>query len=102
MQANLERLAPTLFISRRHPLSCSRRPIFNAPCGDIPIICEKAHKVGCQFNKDLDALEVVADSIVHNIERKRAEGEPARLNGTLRTLYQCNESRTVPARGSVF
>ncbi len=40
----------------------------------------------------LEALEVVADTIAHGIERKRAEEKLARLNRTLQTLYQCNQA----------
>src|ERR1700746_4147822 len=40
----------------------------------------------------LEALEAVADTIAQGIERKRAEEKLARLNRTLRTLYQCNQA----------
>ena len=40
----------------------------------------------------LEALEAVADTIAHNIERKRAEEKLSRLNRTLQTLYQCNQA----------
>ena len=40
----------------------------------------------------LEALEAVADTIAQGIERKRAEEKLARLNGTLQTLYQCNQA----------
>ena len=40
----------------------------------------------------VEALEAVADTIAHNIERKRAEEQLARLNRTLQTLYQCNRA----------
>jgi PAS domain S-box-containing protein len=40
----------------------------------------------------LEALETVADTIAQGIERKRAEEKLARLNRTLRTLYQCNQA----------
>jgi PAS domain S-box-containing protein len=40
----------------------------------------------------LEALEVVADVIAQGIERKRAEEKLAKLNRTLRTLYQCNQA----------
>jgi len=40
----------------------------------------------------LEALEAVADTIAHSIERKRAEEELARLNRTLQTLYRCNQA----------
>jgi PAS domain S-box-containing protein len=40
----------------------------------------------------LEALEAVADTIAQGIERKRTEEKLARLNGTLRTLYQCNQA----------
>jgi PAS domain S-box-containing protein len=40
----------------------------------------------------LEALEVVADGIAQGIERKRAEEKLARLNRTLKTLYQCNQA----------
>ena len=40
----------------------------------------------------LEALEVVADRIAQGIERKRAEEKLARLNRTLRTLYECNQA----------
>ena len=40
----------------------------------------------------LDALGTVADTIAQGIERKQAEEKLARLNRTLRTLYQCNEA----------
>ena len=40
----------------------------------------------------LEALEAVADTIAQGIERKRAEKRLARLNRTLRTLYECNQA----------
>jgi PAS domain S-box-containing protein len=40
----------------------------------------------------LEALEAVADTIAQGIERKRAEEKLARLNRTVRTLYQCNQA----------
>jgi PAS domain S-box-containing protein len=40
----------------------------------------------------LEALGAVADTIAQGIERKRAEEKLARLNRTLRTLYQCNQA----------
>jgi len=40
----------------------------------------------------LEALESVADTIAQGIERKRAEEKLARLNRTLRTLYECNQA----------
>jgi PAS domain S-box-containing protein len=40
----------------------------------------------------LEALEAVADTIAQGIERKRAEEKLARLNRTLRTLYECNQA----------
>ena len=40
----------------------------------------------------LEALGTVADTIAQGIERKRAEEKLARLNRTLRTLYQCNQA----------
>ncbi len=40
----------------------------------------------------LEALEMVADTIAQGVERKRAEEKLARLNRTLRTLYQCNQA----------
>jgi GAF domain-containing protein len=40
----------------------------------------------------LEALEAIADTIAHNIERKRAEEKLARLNRTLQTLYRCNQA----------
>ena len=40
----------------------------------------------------LEALETVADTIAQGIERKRAEEKLARLNRTLRTLYECNQA----------
>jgi PAS domain S-box-containing protein len=40
----------------------------------------------------LEALGTVADTIAQGIERKRTEEKLARLNGTLRTLYQCNQA----------
>src|SRR6516162_9175722 len=40
----------------------------------------------------LEALEAVADTIAHHIERKRAEENLARLNRTLQTLYRCNQA----------
>jgi PAS domain S-box-containing protein len=40
----------------------------------------------------LEALEAVADTIAQGIERERAEENLARLNRTLRTLYECNQA----------
>src|SRR5258707_5172456 len=40
----------------------------------------------------LEALEAVADTIAQGIERKRAKEKLPRLNGTLQTLYQCNQA----------
>src|SRR6516225_4426779 len=40
----------------------------------------------------LEALDAVADTIAHHIERKRAEENLARLNRTLQTLYRCNQA----------
>ena len=40
----------------------------------------------------LEALGAVTDTIAQGIERKRAEEKLARLNRTLRTLYQCNQA----------
>jgi PAS domain S-box-containing protein len=40
----------------------------------------------------LEALEAVADRIAQCIERKRAEEKLARLNSTLRTLYECDQA----------
>jgi len=40
----------------------------------------------------LEALEAVADTIAQGIERERAEEKLARLNRTLRTLYECNQA----------
>jgi PAS domain S-box-containing protein len=40
----------------------------------------------------LEALEAVADRIAQGIERKRAEEKLARLNRTLRTLYECDQA----------
>ena len=40
----------------------------------------------------LEALDAIADTIAHNIERKRAEEKLARLNRTLQTLYRCNQA----------
>jgi hypothetical protein len=40
----------------------------------------------------LEALEVVADGIAQGIERKRAAAKLAKVNRTLRTLYECNQA----------
>lgn len=40
----------------------------------------------------LEALEAVADTIAQGIEREQAEEKLARLNRTLRTLYECNQA----------
>ena len=40
----------------------------------------------------LEALEAVADTIAQGIEREQAEERLARLNRTLRTLYECNQA----------
>jgi PAS domain S-box-containing protein len=40
----------------------------------------------------LEALEAVADRIAQGVERKRAEEKLARLNRTLRTLYECDQA----------
>src|ERR1700756_431903 len=40
----------------------------------------------------LEALEAVADTIAQGIERDQAEENLARLNRTLRTLYECNQA----------
>ena len=46
-----------------------------------------------QLTQDtLESLEVVADAVAQGIERKRAEETLARLNRTLKTLYQCNQA----------
>src|SRR5262245_54090727 len=46
-----------------------------------------------QLSQDtLESLEVVADAVAQGIERKRAEEKLARLNRTLKTLYECNQA----------
>jgi PAS domain S-box-containing protein len=40
----------------------------------------------------LESLEMVADAVAQGIERKRAEEKLARLNRTLKTLYECNQA----------
>jgi PAS domain S-box-containing protein len=39
-----------------------------------------------------ESLEMVADAVAQGIERKRAEEKLARLNRTLKTLYECNQA----------
>jgi PAS domain S-box-containing protein len=56
----------------------------------VGVLAMFAHK---QLSQDtLESLEMVADAVAQGIERKRAEETLARLNRTLKTLYQCNQA----------
>jgi PAS domain S-box-containing protein len=65
-----------------YPLLVEGRPV-----GVLAMFARKA-----LAQDTLEALGAVADTIAQGIERKRAEEKLARLNRTLRTLYQCNQA----------